>query len=111
MVDRFSEGTVDHAQILDHLGGVRQQGTDPDAAVVVVVLGKLVLAGGHGQGFLTGGHSRYPLAVSYVIGQILPEFLHQLGLVVPEVEMTGPTAHEEVDDPLGLGFVVKPTTL
>ena len=45
VVDGLGEGAVDDAQFLRHGCGMRKQLAHPDALVIVVVFGELVLAG------------------------------------------------------------------
>ena len=83
VIDRLGKSTVNHAQVLDHFRGVRKQRTYPNTLVVIFALGELVLARSQGKGFLTRSHARDPLAIPHVIGQVLSEFLYQLGFVIP----------------------------
>jgi hypothetical protein len=81
---------------------MREQGTDPDALVIIVVLSELVLTGSQGQVALAGSHSSYSLTTPNMIRQILTEFLNQFRLVIPKIEVTGSPAHKKINDPFCL---------
>jgi len=51
--------------------------------------------------FLVGRHAGHSLPVANFRRQLLIELLRETGLVIPQVEMTGASAHEEVDHAFG----------
>ena len=108
VVDHLGEGAVYDAELLCHARRMGQQFTDPHAAIIVLVLGKLVLARGHRVSFLAGGHAGKALPVTDLLGQLLAVHLLHLRLVIPEVVVARAATHEKVDDSLGLRLVVRP---
>ena len=58
---------------------------------------------GQRQGRLVGRHARQPLTHPDRVRQVLAVHLVQERLVVEQVELRRPAAHEQVDDPLGPG--------
>ena len=107
VVDGLRIGTANDAKVLNDSRGMGKQGTDPDAIGIVLMLGELVLAWSQWQGLLARSHSGDPLTIANVIGQILSVVLRELGLVIPQVVVTGATTHEEINHTLGLGLVVQ----
>ena len=106
VVDGLGEGAIDNSQFLRHLGRVGQQFTDPDAAVVVFVLGESIFTWTNWQRLLTRGHAGNALPVTDVFRQILTKHLAHFRFVIPEIVMAWATAHEKIDHPLGLGCEV-----
>ena len=68
VVNGLGEGGVDNAEVLDDGCCVGQQFADPDAAVVVLIVGERVLAGADRQRLLAGGHTGDALAIADVVG-------------------------------------------
>ena len=106
MIDGFSECGVYHAQFLGDGSRVRQEFAHPHASLVVLVLGKFVFTWAHRERLLAGSHAGNALAIAHFLGQILAVHRLHLGLVIPEVQMRGATAHEEINHPLGLGHMM-----
>ena len=57
----------------------------------------------HGKRTLTGGHASKSLSIEDRIGNFLPVYLVEMGLVVEEVVVRRSTALKEVDDSLRFG--------
>ena len=73
----------------------------------LAMTGKLEDRAGQRQGCLVGRHARQPLAHSDRLGQVLAVQLVQDRLVIEKVELRRPAAHEQVDDPPGLGPMMR----
>ena len=82
--------------------------TDPHALLIVVLPRKFVLTRGQRQPTrLIGRHARDALAIPNVVGQLLAGHVFELRFVIPKIKLAGSTAHEQVDDVLGLRRVMK----
>ena len=101
VVDRFGVHRPDDCDVVDHLGGVRQDLGDPGARLAVLLEG--VGRRRHGEAFLPGGHAGDALPIADRVGQVLVEALRQLRLIVEGLELRGRADHREVDAALGLG--------
>ena len=101
VVDRLGEHRADDAQVVDDLGGVRQQVGDPGAAAAV--LREPELRPGERQRRLVARHAGEPLALAHRIGQLLAVARLEQRLVIERLELRRPAGHEQVDDALGLG--------
>ena len=107
MIDCLGKRAVNDTQVLGDLGGMRKQLAHPHALIIVIVLREFVFRRAQRKSLLTRGHSCNPLAITNMLRQVLPGHLLHLGLVIPHIVLTGTTAHEEINDPLGFRRVMK----
>ena len=63
-----------------------------------------------GKAGLIARHPGQPLSFSHRIGKFLTGFLDQPRFVVEQVDLRRGARLEQKNDPLGLGFVVEPST-
>ena len=101
MVDRLGVDRANETEVVDHPGRVGQELADPGARIAVP--GELEERAGQGQGRLVGRHAGQPLALADGFRQVLAVHLVQDRLVIEQVKLRRPAAHEQVDDPLGPG--------
>ena len=100
VVDRLGEHRADDAELVDDLGGVRQEIADPGA--VRPVLAEPELRTGERQRRLIAGHAGQPLALPHRVRQLLAVALVEHWLVVERLHLRRPAGHEEIDDALRL---------
>ena len=85
MIVRLGVHRFDESQMVDHLGGVRQELADQGAALAVLF--ELELAGRDWKAHLARGHAGQSLAAANRVGQFrAPELIHG-GLVLEEIEL------------------------
>ena len=105
VVDRLGVHRADEAEVVDDLGGVRQQLADPRAACAV--LREFEERAGQRQRRLVARHAGEPLALAHGVGQLLAVPLVEQRLVVEHLQLRRPAGHEQVDDALRLGGEVQ----
>ena len=94
---------LDEGDVVDDLGGVRQQFADPGAGLAVL-LENLNMDAAHGKVALAGGHAGDALAhADGARAGRCPGSLGECGLVVEEIDLGGAAGLVEEDDALGLG--------
>ena len=105
VVDRLGVHRADEAELVDDLGRLRQELADPGADCPC--RRELEDRAGQRQGRLVRRHARQPLPHPDRVGQVLAVHPVQQRLVIEQVELRRPAAHEQVDDPLRPGRKVR----
>jgi hypothetical protein len=105
VVDGVGVDAADDRELIGHLRRVREQLAHPRASLAV--LGELEHGGRDRQPRLAAGHRGDALAAADGVGQVLVEVRFELRLVIPHVDLRRPAVHVQVDEPLGLGRVVR----
>ena len=101
VIDGLREHAFHEAEIVRHGRGKGKQFTEFSPAVAVAV--ELEDRACKRQPGLISRHPGEPLTLTDTVRQILAiQFIEQ-GLVIKEIDLTGPPAHEEVNDPFGFG--------
>jgi hypothetical protein len=99
VIDGLGVQRFDEAQVIHDLRGVRQKFAHPRAAPAVPL--ELERRPGQRQRRLVGGHAGETLPHAHRPGQFLSVHLGKLRLVVEQIHLRRPAAHEQVNDPLG----------
>ena len=99
VVDRIGMDGADDGDVVDDLGGPREQFADPGAALAV--LGKLEEGGCDGEFGLAARHRGDALALADRFRQVLLKTRLERGFVVERIELRRPAVHMEIDDTLG----------
>src|SRR4051812_25618603 len=98
VVDRFGVKRLDHTDIVDDFGRVRQQLADPSAALAM--LSKLEHRRHAWERTLPAGHAGNALTHADRSRKFLAMMCGQRWLVVEQVDVRGSTRHEQIDDSL-----------
>ena len=101
VIDRLGVERFHDAEVIDHLGGVRQDAADPGAAFAVLL--ELERRTRQRQAGLISRHAGQALALANRIGQLLAVLLIEQRLVVKGIEMRGAAGLKQVDDTFHLG--------
>ena len=98
VVDRVGVDGADDGDVVDDLGGPREQFADPGA--VLAVLGELEERGCDGEFGLAARHRGDALALADRFRQVLLKTRLEGGLVVERVELRRPAVHVQINDTL-----------
>ena len=101
MVDGVGVDGADDGEVIDELGGPREEFADPGA--VLAVLGEFENRRRDGEFRLAAGHRGDALAGADGVGELDVELGGEPRFVVEGVELRRPAVHVEVDDALGGG--------
>ena len=101
VVDGFGVDRTDHAHLVDHLGGPRQEFTDLTSTCSSALELKQTRRGR--KTGLPAGHGGQPLPHSDGLGQLLIKPVGQAWFGIPHVDLARGTTHEEVNHPFGFG--------
>ncbi len=107
VVDGLGPHRFDEAQVIDDARGVREQAADGRARLAV--LRELEMRAGQRQDGLVCAHGGEALLAADLGRQRLAVLLAQPRLVIEEVQVGRPAAHEQVDDAFGLGRKMRQT--
>ena len=105
VVDGLRIHRLDETQVVRHAGGVRQQFAEPRARLAVLL--ELEHGPGQRQRGLIARHACQTLALTHRVRQLFAVFLVQQRLVVEQVDLRRPAAHEQVDHAFGLGRMME----
>ena len=101
VVDGVGVDGADDGEVIDELGGPREEFADPGA--VLAVLGEFENRRRDGEFRLAAGHRGDALAGADGVGELDVELGGEPRFVVEGVELRRPAVHVEVDDALGGG--------